>query len=647
MKLKLFILSILAAFTFNAKAQTYVTIPDTNFVAFLQTTYPSCMSGNQMDITCMQIRNEAYLYIGNMSIYDLTGIQYFDSLNTLFCNDNLLTSLPPLPPVLCSLNCMNNQLTSLPVLPPSLMCGLECQNNNISCFPTFPNNLGWLDLSGNPFTCLPNYVPGMHAGLLAYPLCVDGDTVNNPNGCPSENGIIGRAYDDLNSNCTYNTGETGIGNIPFKIYDSGNNLIGQTYSYGNGIYQFIQSGGTYRVEMDTLGLPFTTLCGTPGVDSVVVLPAASPFAGNVNFDIKCKPGFDVGVQSIYRTGPVFPGLQHHLRVMGGDVGQWYNMSCAGTIAGQVQVTVIGPVTYVGPAAGALTPSVAGNVYTYFIPDFSGINNYSAFNMLFTTDVTATIGDQVCVNVVITPSAGDNNTLNNTFNYCYPVTNSYDPNIKEVSPMGDVAPGFQGWLTYTIHFQNTGNAPAMNIKLADTLDTDLDLSTFQVINYSHFNTASLMGSALSFNFPNIQLADSTSDPEGSKGFVQYRIKPKAGLIAGTTIKNTAHIYFDYNAPIVTNTTVNEFVEPLSADDNTSVSFSMYPNPGMGKYIIELKGKQLKSGSMIEVYNLIGANVLSIQTSVVKNEIDISSQPKGVYFVKISTAEGVFTERLIKQ
>ena len=43
-------------------------------------------------------------------------------------------------------------------------------------------------------------------------------------------------------------------------------------------------------------------------------------------------------------------------------------------------------------------------------------------------------------------------------------------------------------------------------------------------------------------------------EGSRGFVQYRIKPKTNLAAGVQIKNSAYIFFDSSPPINTNNTV---------------------------------------------------------------------------------------------
>jgi uncharacterized repeat protein (TIGR01451 family) len=174
-----------------------------------------------------------------------------------------------------------------------------------------------------------------------------------------------------------------------------------------------------------------------------------------------------------------------------------------------------------------------------------------------TDTTAQAGNQICVHVEISTSPIDANTTNNAYDFCYNVVNSYDPNMKEVYPV-DVLPGYDDWFTYTIHFQNTGNAPAFNIRLRDTLDTQLDLNTFEVLGYSHPANVGLSGNILTVRFNNIMLPDSTSDYEGSMGYFQYRIKPIGVLLSGSQINNTAYIYFDYNAPIITNTTENNFI-----------------------------------------------------------------------------------------
>jgi uncharacterized repeat protein (TIGR01451 family) len=118
-------------------------------------------------------------------------------------------------------------------------------------------------------------------------------------------------------------------------------------------------------------------------------------------------------------------------------------------------------------------------------------------------------------------------------------------MKEVYPV-NVLPGYDDWFTYTIHFQNTGNAPAFNIRLRDTLDANLDINSFEVRGYSHPAQISLNGNILTVRFNNIMLPDSTTDYEGSMGYFQYRIKPLPNLPLGTQIENTAYIYFDYNA-----------------------------------------------------------------------------------------------------
>jgi hypothetical protein len=73
---------------------------------------------------------------------------------------------------------------------------------------------------------------------------------------------------------------------------------------------------------------------------------------------------------------------------------------------------------------------------------------------------------------------------------------------------------------------------------------------------HFNP----GRELVFTFENILLPDSTTNFEGSLGHVYFQVKPRAGLVPGTVIENTAAIYFDFNAPIITNTTFHTIRKP---------------------------------------------------------------------------------------
>lgn len=196
MNKKLLIL-LFVGFCLNIEAQ-FVTIPDANFVTWLQTNIPSAMSGNQMDTTSSAVTTCHSINVSGQLIADITGVQYFDSLTHLDCSVNHLTNLPVLPSTLQYLDCSVDSITSLPALPNSLqelICysnylqslptlptslqGLSCGYNNISCFPSFPSSITRVILSPNPFNCLPNYTAGMDSATLSMPLCAAG----NSNGC--------------------------------------------------------------------------------------------------------------------------------------------------------------------------------------------------------------------------------------------------------------------------------------------------------------------------------------------------------------------------------------------------------------------------------------------------------------------------------
>ena len=798
MKKSLLTLVILISLT-TLKAQ-YVTIPDSNFAAWLQSNIPSAMIGNQMDTISLAVTTRTNISVENIGIGDLTGVQYFDSLKVLDCgngylmlNPNSLTSLPALPstldtlicgrnvimslpilpntlkflncysnalyniptlpnglrylncgenmlsnipslpntltelyfnvnlisqmPVLpnglTDLGCAINQLTQLPILPsqlnflncsynslnnlpllpsslkhlfcnsnnlsnlPNLPIGLMdlvCSNNNITNLPNLPSNLAQLlcdrnhlttlppltpimvvfdcsynyiacfdpfgpilsfNISNNPFTCLPNYISAMDSMTLTYPLCMAG----NPYACNYAEGIVGYTYKDNNTSCIKDAGDTGLKNLPVKIYDNSGNLISKTYTALNGVYGFPQTSNTYAIEIDTMNLPLVSSCNYPGIDSTVTVALLDT---NINFAFGCTPSFDVGVQSFIVNGNIFPGQTHTLNVVAGDMTHWYNLNCATGISGSLSFSVIGPVNYAGPAAGALIPSVSGNIYTYTIPDFGIISNSDDFKLLFTVDTAALAGDAICINAHVFPIVGDNMTGNNSNKSCYNVTNSHDPNIKEVYPV-DVQPGFNDWLTYTIHFQNTGNAPAYNIRLADTLDAILDLETFQVINYSHYNNTSVNGNVLNVRFPNIMLPDSTSNPSGSIGYIQYRIKPKATWVAPYKIKNTAYIYFDFNAPIVTNTTYNSILDIATsiAEGKESIA-SVYPNPTNGLFTIELSIKEKQN---LQLFDMAGHVVLSQTIENGKATIDANYLVAGIYNISIKGNNSVTNQKLV--
>jgi uncharacterized repeat protein (TIGR01451 family) len=546
-----------------------------------------------------------------------------NSLTVLTCYQNQLTSLPALPNSLTNLNCSSNQLNSFPAAPSS-MENFQIQNNNISCLVNLPNvsNPAYVNISNNPISCIPNQTNYS----LGLPLCLENDQGNNPNNCPGVN-ITGNVYNDLNGNCAYNSNDLNSQNIPVKLYDNLNNLLEQSFTI-NGVYNFTNLlPNSYQVKIDVANLPFEMSCGQTSTQ-LATLTAPNQTIQNVNFPLSCDSIYDIYVNSVIAQGWVFPGQSHTLLTNVTNNYNWFNLNCDSTIvSGTVSIQVNGPVSFVAPAAGALTPTVNGNNYSYFISDFNTLNPNS-FGLSFMTDTTAQFTDRICVQVEISPNPSDADTTNNVYDFCYNVVNSYDPNMKEVYPV-NVLPGYDDWFTYTIHFQNTGNAPAFNIRLRDTLDTQLDLNTFEVLGYSHPANVGVSGNILTVRFNNIMLPDSTSDYEGSMGYFQYRLKPLPNLPNGSQIRNTAYIYFDYNAPIVTNTTENNFdiTVPVKSLVYTENSFSLYPNPSTGVFIF----KDTKNVNSVEVYSIVGEKILS-QTN--QKTINLNGFSKGIYFARVN-------------
>ncbi len=576
-------------------------------------------------------------------------------VHTIDCRNNQLTSLPTLPSLMEELHCSFNQITTLPNIPPTFSYQLECDHNQLTSLPEFPDSISYLNISNNPISCLPqikkigsffwnntninclpNYgtINNATPSISSLPLC----DLLNPNGCNTFSNIAGKNYFDYNANCLLDSTDVRQGNMHIMLYENGT-LIQQTFTGGEGYYSFNvnDSAGNYEVLLDTSNIPFNVLCPVSNAYNDTITATDSLFYNN-DFALTCKSGFDLGVWSI-EGYPFRPGHTTDLNISAGDIANFYGVHCANGISGTVTCVINGPVSYVSPAAGALTPSmISGDTITYNISDFGTVNLFTAFNMIVRTDTTAISGSQVCVTVSVTPTIGDNNPTNNTLTHCFTVHASYDPNEKEVDPISDIDIAGNKWLTYTIHFQNTGTATAEHIYVIDTLDHNLDLSTFQLLAYSHQPLVQILdGGIARFNFPNINLADSNSNEPASHGYVQYKIKMKNTLNGGMQIHNTGHIYFDFNSPVATNTVVSNVTNVLGLNPvfKTENTIKIFPNPTTGEFNLSFTN-HIGEKASLKIYNLLGETIFekqfTVSSSLKINRSEITMQ-KGMYVVEI--------------
>jgi len=253
----------------------------------------------------------------------------------------------------------------------------------------------------------------------------------------------------------------------------------------------------------------------------------------------------------------------------------------------------------------------------------------------------TLNDELVFNCkVLTP---DQPGWIEEFYYADIIRCAYDPNDKLVYPhRDDDLALIEEDLLYTIRFQNVGNFYAENVVIVDTLDNNLDISTFNFLGTSHPENLRLSfdNDILNFEFNQIFLPDSTTNLEGSHGYVMYSIQVDTTIEEYSIIENTGHIYFDFNEAIITNTTKNIMVEEFPTvdtnDENILMDIEVYPNPSNGKFFFS---SQL---SIIELYDFAG-NLLITEEAI--TELDLSNMTSGIYLARIAVNEKVGYLKLI--
>ncbi|MFP4846511.1 T9SS type A sorting domain-containing protein [Winogradskyella sp. PE311] len=264
---------------------------------------------------------------------------------------------------------------------------------------------------------------------------------------------------------------------------------------------------------------------------------------------------------------------------------------------------------------------------------------------------STVGLGELVTNIATYATAENDIVidNNIASITEEVIGAFDPNDKmEAHGPEIVYDDFittDEYLYYTIRFQNVGTAEAINVRIEDMLDNQLDETTFQMLRSSHDYVVMRTVNSLEWTFNNINLPAEQDDAEGSNGFVHFKIKPKFGYSLGDVIPNTASIYFDFNAPIITNTFTTTFVQTLSVGSFDNIKFNMYPNPAKDNVTIIL------NNSLTEDLNLIIYDIQGKQIGVTKpikttsTVLDVSELSTGLYFVKLSDASNTIIEKLI--
>jgi hypothetical protein len=462
--------------------------------------------------------------------------------------------------------------------------------------------------------------------------------------------VSGRVYIDNNNDCSYNTGDQPLNMIPVSSHVT----LTNTGMLADGAYT--DTGGSYNMTIQESWLSSYTVFIPSAYQFIFPSTTCTPIIYNLNslpqtgkdFALQCTSNIDIHAVagSPANVRPTMPFLLYP------SVG---NTGCD-TVSGTLTL-VLDPEVTVDLNQTNPTPDYTnGDTLRWNYSTLTNINNGGYWNSFvagvhLTPDNTLNIGDTVCFRVYADNPTNDVDLTNNDYSFCLPVVNSYDPNMKEVSPKGEGSnggiPPSTNMLTYTVHFQNTGNAPAFNVSIVDTLDGDIDQSTLKIMGTSHTMSPEWIApNVVKFNFYNIMLPDSNSNEPESHGYVKFSVRLNSGLTIGTQINNTAYIYFDSNPAIITNTALNTIAWPASVNGTATNSgnINVYPNPVSDNIYIESFGKL--NGSA-QITDISGKLIQGTELSGNKTKMDVSKLPAGVYLLRINSNDQSVVEKLIKQ
>ncbi|SHI35085.1 T9SS type A sorting domain-containing protein [Flavobacterium terrae] len=451
-------------------------------------------------------------------------------------------------------------------------------------------------------------------------------------------GIKLNAFVDTNTNGIQDGGEQNftLGNFQCQMNNNGINHIITASSGVHYIYE-TNPANMYNVSYSIGNVnPLQYSLGTSSYNNVSV--ATGSGVTTYNFPVTVLDHKDLEVAVFPNGAPPRPGFTYTNRLMYKNNGNQTIDSGTLTFIKDNAVTITG-ISQSGTVSGT-------NGFTYnFTNLLPGEVRYIDVIMQVPTIPTVALGQTITNNFLATISGTDINTSNNASSLTQTIVGSYDPNDKIESHGGKILHSSftsNDYLTYTIQFENTGTANAVNVRVNDVLDSKLDETTVRMINASHDYALDRVGNNLNWKFNGIELEPSVANTAIGKGYVTFQIKPKPGYAIGDIIPNTASIYFDFNPAIVTNTFNTEFVSTLSVANFESESFAVYPNPTIGVLTILSKNSS-RSINNVVVSDVLGKTVQTNSFNSSKVVLDLSGLNSGVYFVKVQS-EGV--EKVLK-
>ena len=446
-------------------------------------------------------------------------------------------------------------------------------------------------------------------------------------------------YYDANTDCVFDEGDSYCYLPVLTEVDSNGSPIDTVSASGGFYYKALGGAGTvYSFKVISAPAGFYASCPASGILYDTISSTVTDYS-SLYFAFNCtsSTSFDLAEYATFRAGP------HS----GGATMVVNNNYCTPETA--VYTMTYSP-KYAFVSAFPPPASVAGNVITWNLDSVSAWRPPYVLNISFwkagAPDLT--IGDTVHSDYLVTPTTGDAVPANNSSSRIDTVQASYDPNYLAGNPAGIIYPGTQ--LQYTIGFENTGNATAHDIYIMDTITDYIDMGSLKVITSSAAMQVApyIAGgnTVVKFDFPHINLPDSSHHNQNT-GMVVFTVNTKTGLPGGTTIFSHAGIYFDDNAPVVTDTVEDIICTGMCGPDLTGVlhnnAIELFPNPAKNQLTIKMDQGAYSS---LYVTNTVGQVIIAESVSNSVTRLNIASLPAVIYYVTFKVDNGTRVMKFVK-
>lgn len=438
--------------------------------------------------------------------------------------------------------------------------------------------------------------------------------------------LYGVTFHDRNNNGVQDEDEPAIGNIRLRLSENGQSIS----SAANGVYATRVNKGNHIIEPAGLINWYVnanpTAEVTTGTDSLFVPVPLRPLSN----------GYDLAVT--FATTAWRRGFTNETIV------QISNQGTAKALDGILTLNYPDE-GYVVKSSRAYDSS--GKSFQWSLPEIKPGETFSV-TVTDSIGLQAYTGQVLHLGATVSAPGEDLDLSNNTHEEEIVVVGAIDPNDIIASPMGDGPEGFiekKQEITYTIRFENMGSWAATYVFIDNHISPNLDPGSFRMISTSHPASYTLgPDGLLEIAYVHIDLPPAETDSAGAHGYFKYSIRPRTDIHPGEIIRNTAEIVFDFEAPIVTNTTLHTIYRTPEQIEPPRI----YPNPF--NPVTRIRFDVLRRSNVtVQVYDITGRLVETLVSSeqpagthyVTWNAGNYAS---GIYLVRMQTDLGVSTQKI---